>query len=294
MLYFSRIQYKETVFYYISEMSWSSSRIIVCGTVRNCEPFLNEAFANIKKITELFADFQIIMAFDVSEDNSLLKLTQQKKILGDKLDVLVNRNPRSERRTENISNARNKCLEKMREHHSKYPSDYFIMIDMDNVCSGKMNLDVFRRAMDRSDKWDSVSFNRNGYYDLWALSIDKYIYSCWGWWSPLEVVEHMRTYIIDKLSKIPADDFAECRSAFNGFAVYRTAKFLDCHYDWRMPKQYMKLEELLEQQRILWGVGSKSPLDVQTDEPDCEHRAFHMMAEAKNGARIRICPECLF
>ena len=275
-------------------MSWSSSRIIVCGTVRNCEPFLNEAFANIKKITELFADFQIIMAFDVSEDNSLLKLTQQKKILGDKLDVLVNRNPRSERRTENISNARNKCLEKMREHHSKYPSDYFIMIDMDNVCSGKMNLDVFRRAMDRSDKWDSVSFNRNGYYDLWALSIDKYIYSCWGWWSPLEVVEHMRTYIIDKLSKIPADDFAECRSAFNGFAVYRTAKFLDCHYDWRMPKQYMKLDELLEQQRILWGVGSKSPLDVQTDEPDCEHRAFHMMAEAKNGARIRICPECLF
>jgi hypothetical protein len=61
-----------------------------------------------------------------------------------------------------------------------------------------------------------------------------------------------------------------------------------------MPKQYMKMEELEENRRCLWGVGSRSPLDQQTDEPDCEHRAFHMMATAKNGARIRISPEIVF
>jgi hypothetical protein len=61
-----------------------------------------------------------------------------------------------------------------------------------------------------------------------------------------------------------------------------------------MPKQYMNLEELKKQQNILWGVGSISPLEEQTDEPDCEHRAFHMMAIDKNGARIRISPEKLF
>jgi hypothetical protein len=252
---------------------------------------LDAVFSNITRITDLFADFHIIIAFDVSEDETLLKLMQYKDTFGEKMDVLVNTNPLSSRRTENISNARNTCLSKMRQ---LIESDYFIMMDMDSVCAGSMNLDVFKSAMDRSDQWDSVSFNRYGYYDLWALSIDQYIYSCEGWHVHWQVVEHMRTYIIDKLSKIPADEFAECRSAFNGFAVYRTAKFLDCHYDWRMPKQYMNLEELLEQQRILWGVGSKSPLDQQTDEPDCEHRAFHMMATAKNGARIRICPECLF
>lgn len=274
-------------------MSWESSRIFICGTVRNCEPYLDAVFANIKKITELFADFHIIIAFDVSEDTSLLKLTQHKQALGDKLDIHVNRNPITPRRTENISNARNACLEKMRNLNPN-ASDYFIMIDMDNVSTKSMNLDVFKRAMDRSDQWDSVSFNRYGYYDLWALSIDKYVYSCWGWLSPREVVEHMRTYIIDKLSKIPEDQFAECRSAFNGFAIYKTSMFLNCHYDWRMPKEYMNLAELQEQQRILWGTGSRSPLDQKTDEPDCEHRAFHMMATAKNGARIRISPECLF
>jgi hypothetical protein len=254
---------------------------------------LDDVFVNISRLAELFADFHIIIAFDLSEDKSLLKLTQKKQELGNKMDILVNRDPLSTRRTENISNARNACLGKLR-NLDPTASDYFIMIDMDNVCAGAMNLDVFRRAMDRSDRWDSVSFNRYGYYDLWALSIDEYVYSCWGWHVPWQVVEHMRTYIIDKLGKIPADEFAECRSAFNGFAVYKVAKFIDCHYDWRMPKQYMNLEELLRQQRILWNMGTHSPLDVQTDEPDCEHRAFHMMAIAKNGARIRISPECIF
>jgi len=272
-----------------------SSRVFICGTVRNCERFLEPAFNNIKKIVELFADFHIIMAFDESEDKTLLVLTQYKQEFGNKMDILVNRNPMSVHRTENISNARNSCLNKMRDRvQTGFAADYFIMMDMDDVCSGSMDIDVFKRAMNKSDQWESVSFNKHGYYDLWALSIDSYVYSCWGWSeNPWMVVEQMRTYIIDKLSKIPADQFAECRSAFNGFAMYKTSVFLDCHYDWRMPKQYMTLEELKENQQLV-GMSSRSPLDAQTDEPDCEHRAFHMMAIAKHDARIRITPECLF
>jgi hypothetical protein len=276
-------------------MSWSESNIFICGTVRNCEPHLDAAFANIKLLARLFADYRIIMSFDVSDDSSLLKLIQHKREHGNKMDIHVNVNPMSNIRTENIANARNKCLNWMRGLTSKeYNADYFIMIDMDNVCTSPINLDVFKRTMDLSEKWDSVSFNRSRYYDLWAVSIDAYIYSCWGWWSPREVVDHMQEYVVEKLRNTPVGEFVECRSAFNGFAIYKTAMFLDCNYDWRMPKQYMNLEDLLEQQRILWGVGSLSPLEQQTDEPDCEHRAFHMMATAKNGARIRISPECLF
>jgi len=271
-----------------------SSRVFICGTVRNCEKFLEAAFNNIKKVTELFADFHIIMAFDESTDNTLLVLNQYKQDFGEKMDILVNTNPLSIHRTENISNARNACLNKMRDIvQSGFAADYFVMMDMDDVCSGSMNIDVLKRAMNKSEQWESVSFNRHGYYDLWALSIDSYIYSYAGWETAWIVAETMRTYIIDKLSKIPADEFAECRSAFNGFAVYKTSVFLDCHYDWRMPKQYMTLSELEENQRLV-NMNSKYPLDVQTDEPDCEHRAFHMMATAKHGARIRITPECLF
>ena len=276
------------------------SKIFICGTVRNCEQHLDAVFVNIDAVAKLFSDFHIIIAFDDSNDMSLLKLTQKKKIYGDKMDVLINRKPLTQIRTQNISNARNSILAKIRERISGVGGfhvnewQYFIMLDMDDVCSKPIQLDVLRGAMERADQWDSVSFNRSAYYDLWALSIDKYVYSCWGWFSPYEVVDHMRTYIVDKLSKIPADQFVECRSAFNGFAVYRISKFLDCHYDWRMPKQYMTLEELEENRRILWNIGSRSPLDQQTDEPDCEHRAFHMMAIAKNEARIRISPGCLF
>jgi len=274
------------------------SKVFICGTVRNAEQFLDAVFANIRLIADTFADFHIIVAFDESIDKTLLKLTQKKQEYGDKMDILVNRNPVTNIRTENISNARNSILDKIREKiaggFSTEEWRYFIMMDMDDVCSKPIRLDVLTRALGREDKWDTVSFNRNGYYDIWALSIDKYVYSCWGWLSPWEVVEHMRTYIIDKLSKIPEDEFAECRSAFNGFAVYKVGMFLNCNYDWKMPKQYMTIDELQEQRRILWNVGSRSPLDVQTDEPDCEHRAFHMMATAKNGARIRISPERLF
>jgi hypothetical protein len=276
-------------------MDWSSSKIFICGTSRNCEQYIEAVFVNINQIADLFADVRIIVSFDKSEDKTLLKLTQQKTKWGDKLHILINREPLTSYRTKNISNARNMYLNKMRELANKgYDAKYFIAVDMDNVCSSEMDLDVFKRAMGREDQWDSVSFNRRGYYDIWALSIDEYVYSCWGWLKPWEVVDHVREYIINKLSKIPADGFAECRSAFNGFAIYKAAMFLDCHYDWRMPKQYMTLNELKKQQRILWNVGSVSPLEIQTDEPDCEHRAFHMMAIDKHGARIRISPEILF
>ena len=293
MLYFVFIQYKND-FVFMNE-SWKNSNIFICGTAKNCESHIDSVFENIHKIIKLFADFRIIIAFDTSIDLTLEKLCYQKNIFDDKMHVIINRTKLSNIRTQNISNARNECLNKMRELIAKgYNSDYFAMIDLDDVCSGFMDIDVIKCAMNREANWDSVSFNRHGYYDIWALSIDEYVYSCWGWLSSWEVVEHMRSYIIEKLSKIPLDEFVECRSAFNGFAIYKTKLFLNCNYDWTMPKQYMSLEELLNQQRMLWNVGSVSPLEIQTDEPDCEHRTFHMMAIHKNGARIRISPAILF
>jgi glycosyltransferase involved in cell wall biosynthesis len=280
----------------MSSDSQYQSQIFICGTALNCEQYLDAVFTNIQKIADLFLDFRIIIAFDNSVDETLFKLIQHKKKYGEKMDIIINRNPLSTNRTENICNARNSYLNKMRDIMliNQYTAQYFVALDMDDVCAGQMDIEVFKRAIGREDKWDSVSFNRTGYYDIWALSIDDYIYSCWGWWCPYEVVDHTKKYVIDKLDKIPADEFAKCLSAFCGLSIYKTEYFIDCNYDWRMPKQYMKLEDLKNQQKILWGVGSISPLEIQTDEPDCEHRAFHMSAIHKNGARIRISPEKLF
>ena len=271
------------------------SNVFICGTVRNCEPHLDNVFKNIQKIVEQFADFRIIMSYDKSDDKSLLKLTKQKAEYKTKMDIIINSDELYNVRTMNIAKARNSCLHKIHEHIiNGFSAEYFIMIDMDDVCGGYMDIDVFKRAMDKSDQWDSVSFYRHGYYDIWALSIDKYIYSCWGWYNPMNAVEAMRAYVIDKLINTPSDKLVECRSAFNGFAVYKTDKFINCVYDWRIPLKYMSLEDLFENQRLLGYPYSISPLDIQTNEPDCEHRSFHMMATHKNGARIRISPERMF
>jgi len=275
-----------------------TDKIFVCGAVRNCEKHLDAVFHNIKRIIEIFKDFRIIMAFDRSDDKTLLKLVQYKHEYGEKMDIILNRNPLSHIRTVNISNSRNSIIHNIRDKLNSGFNiaewKYFIMMDMDDVCSNYMDLEVITRALIKSDKWDSVSFNRTDYYDLWALSIDSFVYSCWGWHNPTEVVEIMRKYIVDKLDQTSLDDYLECQSAFNGFAIYKTEKFIDCDYDWRMPKKYMRLEDIQENRRILGNRDSFSPLCTQTDEPDCEHRAFHMMATAKNGARIRITPEKLF
>ena len=31
------------------------------------------------------------------------------------------------------------------------------------------------------DNWDAISFNRNRYYDIWALLYDDFKHHCWGY-----------------------------------------------------------------------------------------------------------------
>jgi len=269
----------------------------ICGTVRNCEQYLDRVFDNIRELQTLFNDTHIILYYDNSNDKTLLKLSQYKAIYNDKINIIVNRDPMSNRRTENISKARNSIIEAMGHYVGANTSEnwpYFIMMDMDDVCSIKLNLDVVQRALEREAEWDTISFNRPGYYDIWALSIPPFIYSSWGWENPYNVVDIIRDYIINRLAQLPKNELLECQSAFNGFAIYKTDPFLKCRYDWRMPKQYMSIRELRQNQKALGNRNSFSPLDQQTDEPDCEHRAFHMSAIANYGARVRISPEYAF
>ena len=266
--------------------------VFICGAARNCEQHLDGAFQTIQQLQSMFADTHIIIAYDDSKDKTLLKLAQQKHKYGDKMDILINRDPLSSRRTENIANARNSMLRRMREVGGRF--EYFIVMDMDNACDTAPDLGVIRRAFQSSNNWDAISFNRPDYYDIWALSISPYIYSCWGWKNPVQVVNITRKYIIEKLRGLKPDELLECQSAFNGFGIYKTDPFLKCTYNWRMPKQYMSDDDLHTNLKTLGFRESLSPLNAQTDEPDCEHRSFHMEAIANYGARIRISPECVF
>lgn len=254
----------------------------ICGTVRNCEPYLNKVFENIEKIGSLFDDYTIIIYYDKSSDNSLqvLKEYQNKNT---KLFIYINKEPLSEYRTFRIAKGRNTCLNFIKENQTEFP--YFIMMDLDDVNSKEVNIEPIKKVLNRDD-WDSVSFNKPVYYDIWALSIKPYYLSCAHIGG--EAGNAMSKYIINILNNAKKDDLIECASAFNGFAIYRTEKFLNCYYYGRLNLSLLP-KDLIKQNIDLF----KGKFDFSKVE-DCEHRCFHLMAIDKNQARIRISPEIVF
>jgi hypothetical protein len=176
-------------------------------------------------------------------------------------------------------------------------------MDMDNVCSGKIDIDAIEYHLKKTGSWDALSFNNKPYYnDIWGLSIEPYLLSCWHFQnnqmnSP-NVVNKIERYVSEKLNNITRYELLECHSAFNGFAIYKKSKFIDCQYNWRIKtirnyvtdEQIIKNESAIDSQFTI----NKSYHSIVHPATDCEHRQFHMEAIRKNNAKIRISPICLF
>lgn len=273
-------------FNYQLEKKTVKSKCFIGGCAKNCAKYIEKVFENIKQIETLFDEIHIIIAYDESKDNTLELLETQNQNFNN-FDLIINTKPLTNIRTENISNARNLVLDKIKELYTP-EWKYFIMIDCDDVCTFPMNLDVLKSNLTKST-WDALSFNREYYYDTWALSYDPYIFSCWNWPNGNQVVEQMTSTLQKKLSKLKSDELFPCYSAFNGFGVYRTSKFLNCVYDWKTPVNLISKEQL---DKNIKAVGT-NPF-IRPNNDDCEHRSFHLQAITKNKANIMISPEYLF
>jgi len=264
----------------------------ICGAVKNCSQYLDKIFMNIEQVASLFEDYVIILCYGNSEDDTLEKLKEYQK-KNDKLKLYVNKNDNGTFRTHRIANARNKYLDMIRNNFSDY--EMFVVMDCDNVCSSYIKLEILKKYLYRSD-WDALSFNRDDYYDTWALSIKPYIFSYRHYNNESIVLENTKLYIKNLLSKVPNNGLLKCASAFNGFAIYRTNKFINCSYDGRprfdlIPKNYIINNVIVNNSKLTFSLNKGTE---QTVHEDCEHRAFHLEAINKNGARIRISPEILF
>ena len=77
-------------------------KCVITGPVKNCAPYLDKVFKNIEKIGSLFEDYEIIIYYDKSNDNTLeiLKQYQQKN---NKLKFYVNLDKVSKYRTHRIA-----------------------------------------------------------------------------------------------------------------------------------------------------------------------------------------------
>lgn len=255
----------------------------ICGTVKNCGPYLNNVLKNIEIIGNIFDDYRIVIAYDYSTDNSLQILNNYKSSNNEKFILHIETEPPSPYRTHNIARARNTCLKIIRENFSDY--EYFIMIDCDDVCSNLIRLENLLYYLTINTEWDALSFNKIPYYDTWALSKYPYVFSNMHFKNPAIY----QTFIENLIKKTPPRTLIPCLSAFNGFAIYRTDKFINYYYD---PKPRLDLipKHLIEKNVQLCG---PMFLKGKAAVVDCEHRSFHLMA-VNHGARIRIAPEVIF
>ncbi len=267
-----------------------------CGCAKNCEKYIAQVFNNIHTLgSACLNEYKILVFYDHSTDNTMKALMLEKikceKRSGGRvsMEIILNKKPVTKVRTENIANARNHMLERLRELNQTLNWEYFIMIDLDDVCSYPILTEVVSPYFQRND-WDGLTFNRKNYYDIWALSFTPFLFSCWNWTNPVKVVQLMRQKIIKKLEGLRPDQLLPCHSAFNGFGMYRISAFEGCMYNHNIPVHLISKDEMDENKDA---INMPDVIPFIKERPyDCEHRHFHMTAKRNNNARIMISPQC--
>jgi len=266
----------------------------ICGPVRNCGPFLDKVLQNIEKIGALFEEYEILVYYDNSNDNSLEKLIEYQK-KNHRLIIYINKVLTSPFRTHRLADARNFCLEYVKTKDlNEYP--FFIMMDFDDVNCKEVRPEIIQKYLTRND-WDGLSFNTSPlYYDIWGLSIYPYCFS-YNHFKNTSIHNHevIKSYISNKLNKLKNGELLNCISSFNGLSIYRTSKFLNTQYDGRV-----RLDLLPKHLLAAHMIASKSGLifqdygHIKGKYEDCEHRAFHIKAINNDNAKIRITKDIVF
>ena len=266
----------------------------ICGPVRNCGPFLDKVLQNIEKIGSIFDDYEILIFYDKSNDNTLEKLKDYQK-RNSRLKFYVNKTLVSKYRTHRLAYARNFCLNYVKSLDlNDYP--FFIMMDFDDVNCKEVNPQVLQKYLARDD-WDGLSFNTTpNYYDIWALSIYPYTFSYNHFKNTnRHNYDVIQNYIVNKLNRLKQGQLLRCMSSFNGFSIYRTSKFLNTYYDGKIrleliPKDYILAHAKAANSELIFHDYGH----IKGKYEDCEHRAFHIQAINKDNAKIMITKDVLF
>ena len=186
------------LFQYIK--SNTKQNIALCFCVRDCEKYLPGIFENIEHIKKLNFNVYSIFIYDNCTDNSPNILKRYKQQYPNIVTVKEIEN-NSNKRTVRISNARNECLNYV--YNELNDILYHLMIDADDVSSNKWNIDILNKYLNNfyNDDWDCMTFNKDKYYDIWALMFDEYRHHCWGFYNKSNtVINIMENQIIKKLN----------------------------------------------------------------------------------------------
>lgn len=278
----------------------------ILAAVKNCEKHLPQIFCNIDSLRTIYPDLHCIFIYDHCSDKTgtILMEYAAKHKPNIYVEELFDNN--SKLRTERIAYARNRCLTIFYERQIN--SDYFIFIDADNVNENPWNVNKMKEIMEKNqieNTWDCLSFNRDPYYDIWALLLLNHSHHCWGFGvqSP-KIVRYLKEYMKLKL-QICEEEMIEVHSAFNGLAIYKKEKFTNCVYsgniDVFMKEEFFTKEEIIKtlhyyRKQLKNEFIFIQPLRTTFLDPKeiCEHLYFHLMAKKKNHARIYISKSSIF
>lgn len=267
--------------------------VVCCLTIRNCEEYLNVIFNNLDKLSKYFLKFNVICVYDNCSDNTETLLHDYKLRSTYNVYIVNNYFNNSSFTTVRLSNSRNKYLYII--NNVIKDVDYHFVIDSDDINCFEWDYNLFLKYLKRDD-WDCISFNRkNQPYDIWSLMFDKYVYNVLDFGDKSrKIINHIQDKLVNELNNINDDELFECSSAFNGFAIYRTSKFIDCFYD-----GYQKnLNEFISEDDINNEIETlKRELNDDSIERNnskieiCEHIYYHLSAIKKYNAKIRISKE---
>ena len=259
--------------------------IALCFCVRNCGIYLDDIFKNIEQVKSLNFNVYTIFVYDNCIDNSENKLKKyQQKNNNVIIKTITNK---SIHRTERIAKARNACLDIL--YNELDNISYHLMIDCDDRCSSKWNIEVINNYLNNfdNDNWDSISFNRDGYYDIWALLFEDFKQHCFGFGHYNSKVIPIMKFCIEKKLKKSETNSIDVLSAFNGFAIYKTDRFKGYIYD----GLYSNYEELIKEEDIECTINKLKEFNVYIENIPtiecCEHIFYHLSA-LKEGRKIKI------
>ena len=211
-------------------------KIVICGTTRNSEQYLDSVFDNIYEINSNFYNYKIIIYENDSIDNTSTKL---KKISDLDSNVLYINEAKIDLlyplRTQRLEYIRNKLLKIAINNFNNY--DYLLIMDLDDVNSTKDISSTFLRIFDYEDDiWDIQAVNqRKIYYDIWALRIKNVLeYDCWQKVNeeikkniPLEESTYNHVTRFQSLFN-NTNNLIPVESAFGGAAIYNLKKLKEC------------------------------------------------------------------
>ena len=209
--------------------------------------------------------------------------------------ILENTQKRYKYRTHNLEYIRNLMLELIRKKYSHY--EYYITIDSDDVCSGPIDINILKKHINNDKKWDVLTFNREDYYDIWALQYDIFVhhFRCFGC-NSWPIIYCVKDDITRKLKNLDENKYFQVYSAFNGFGIYKMKYLKNAKYDGK--KQYYFSSEKIQYMIDYLNENIKNKintLQIIDSKENCEHIGFHMsMINTYNEIKIMITKDILF